>query len=324
MLDLHAYEDCVLCPRNCHVNRCKNEKGFCNQGSSLCVAWAGLHFGEEPPLTASGGSGTIFITGCNLACAFCQNWQISQEGMGRDISPDEFSLICLKLQEKGAININIVTGSHNTRLIMEGLRRAKMQGLHIPILWNTSSYEKESEIALLSSQVDIWLADIKTFDPRLAFSLFRAYDYPEIARDAILQMTSSSPLVYADGMGESGDDARLISGVIVRHLVLPNRLNDTEEILKWFASHLKGRALLSLMTQYTPIARAKISEVNFDRPIEQEEDEALRELLSKYDIEEGFYQELVQDSSWLPNFQNIQPFSSTLASPIWHWHCGFL
>lgn len=143
MLDLCEYNDCVLCPRNCHVNRNKNEKGFCKQDASLYIAWAGLHFGEEPPITASRGSGTIFVTGCNLACSFCQNWQISQEGMGRAVGTEDFSLICLKLQEEGASNINIVTGSHHTLPILEGLRLAKMQGLHLPVLWNTSSYEKK-------------------------------------------------------------------------------------------------------------------------------------------------------------------------------------
>lgn len=343
MLNLCEYDDCILCPRNCHVNRNKNEKGFCKQGASLYIAWAGLHFGEEPPITASGGSGTIFVAGCNLACAFCQNWQISQECMGRAITPDEFSLICLKLQEKGASNINIVTGSHNTLPIIEGLRIAKIKGLHLPILWNTSSYEKQSEIVRLSSQIDIWLPDIKTFDSSLAFSCFRASDYPKIARDAILKMVEYSPLVYAgqttsdfentlsgefskleDISETSKDKERLISGVIVRHLALPNRLKDTEEILKWFTSNLNGRALLSLMTQYTPIGRTKINEINFDRYIEAEEDEALRELLSKYDIEDGFYQELVQDSTWLPDFRRVQPFSSSLATPIWHWKCGFV
>ena len=341
MLDWQEYEDCILCPRNCHVNRNEKQVGFCKQEATLYLAWAGLHFGEEPPITASGGSGTIFVAGCNLACSFCQNWQISQEGMGRYVTMEEFSLICLKLQEKGASNINIVTGSHNTPFITEGVRVAKLKGLHIPIVWNTSSYEKTCEIERLSSQIDIWLPDIKTFDNNLAFSIFRATDYPEIARNAILKMVECSPLRYAKEVGRGRhtiddsnlnddlsevlqDKEQLISGVIVRHLVLPNRLKDTEKILKWFSYNLKGRALLSLMTQYTPIERAKMKESNFDRFIEAEEDEALKELLSKYDIEDGFYQELVQDSSWLPNFIEVQPFSSSLASPVWHWKYGFV
>ena len=324
MLSFTEYDECTICPRNCHVNRNNNERGFCQQGASLYIAWAGLHFGEEPPITAGTGSGTIFVVGCNLACSFCQNWQISQEGMGKAINADEFSLICLKLQEKGASNINIVTGSHNTLQILEGLRLAKMRGLCIPIVWNTSSYEKISELENLSSQIDIWLADIKTFDSSLAFSIFRAKDYPKVARDAILKMVELSPLVYAGDVETDVENEKLISGVIVRHLVLPNRLNDTEEILKWFSDNLKGQALLSLMTQYTPIERAKINEIDFERYIEAREDENLRELLSRYDIEDGFYQELVQDSTWLPNFEQVQPFSSNLAFPIWHWKCGFV
>ena len=180
------YDSCILCPRNCHVNRNIGNKGFCKQDGNLYVAWAGLHFGEEPPITAIGGSGTIFITGCNLACAFCQNYQISQDGMGLSVDHETFSNICLALQENGAENINIVTGSHHTLPILEGLKLAKKKGLLIPILWNTSSYEKKSEIMRLSSQINIWLPDLKTLDSSFSFSLFNAKDYPKIATDAIL------------------------------------------------------------------------------------------------------------------------------------------
>ena len=312
------YDSCILCPRNCHVNRNIGNKGFCKQDGNLYVAWAGLHFGEEPPITAIGGSGTIFITGCNLACAFCQNYQISQDGMGLSVDHETFSNICLALQENGAENINIVTGSHHTLPILEGLKLAKKKGLLIPILWNTSSYEKKSEIMRLSSQINIWLPDLKTLDSSFSFSLFNAKDYPKIATDAILKMAKESPLIYATEKGE-----KLISGVIVRHLALPNRIKDTENIIRWFSKNLKDKALLSIMTQYTPINRAEAKKAP-SRYISNEEDDSLRDLLSKYDVEEGFYQELVQDSSWLPDFNNTQPFSSSLAKPVWHWLRGFV
>ena len=312
------YDLCILCPRNCQVNRNIGQKGFCKQDANLYVAWAGLHFGEEPPITARGGSGTIFITGCNLACVFCQNYQISQDGMGIAVTPDVFADICLALKKNGAENINIVTGSHHTLPILEGIKLAKKKGLCLPILWNTSSYEKNIEITRLSSNVDIWLPDLKTFDSSFSFQLFNAKDYPQIATDAILSMVSYSPLLYATDKKE-----KLISGVIVRHLALPNRMKDTENIIRWFSKNLKDKALLSIMTQYTPIKRKDESKAP-SRYISNEEDYNLRGLLSKYDVEEGFYQELVQDSSWLPNFSNIQPFSSSLAKPIWHWSRGFL
>ena len=312
------YDLCILCPRNCQVNRNIGQKGFCKQDANLYVAWAGLHFGEEPPITARGGSGTIFITGCNLACVFCQNYQISQDGMGIAVTPDVFADICLALKKNGAENINIVTGSHHTLPILEGIKLAKEKGLCLPILWNTSSYEKNIEITRLSSNVDIWLPDLKTLDSSFSFQLFNAKDYPQIATDAILSMVSYSPLLYATDKKE-----KLISGVIVRHLALPNRMKDTENIIRWFSKNLKDKALLSIMTQYTPIKRKDESKAP-SRYISNEEDYNLRGLLSKYDVEEGFYQELVQDSSWLPNFSNIQPFSSSLAKPIWHWSRGFL
>ena len=141
------------------MNRNIGQKGFCGQDGKLYVAWAGLHFGEEPPITFKGGSGAIFITGCNLACVFCQNYQISQDGMGRCVDAEIFANICLTLQKRGAENINIVTGSHHTLPILEGLKLARKEGLSIPILWNTSSYEKKTEVSRLSSQVDIWLPD---------------------------------------------------------------------------------------------------------------------------------------------------------------------
>lgn len=312
------YDLCILCPRNCQVNRNIGQKGFCKQDANLYVAWAGLHFGEEPPITARGGSGTIFITGCNLACVFCQNYQISQDGMGIAVTPDVFADICLALKKNGAENINIVTGSHHTLPILEGIKLAKEKGLCLPILWNTSSYEKNIEITRLSNNVDIWLPDLKTLDSSFSFQLFNAKDYPQIATDAILSMVSYSPLLYATDKKE-----KLISGVIVRHLALPNRMKDTENIIRWFSKNLKDKALLSIMTQYTPIKRKDESKAP-SRYISNEEDYNLRDLLSKYDVEEGFYQELVQDSSWLPNFSNIQPFSSSLAKPIWHWSRGFL
>ncbi len=312
------YDLCILCPRNCQVNRNIGQKGFCKQDANLYVAWAGLHFGEEPPITARGGSGTIFITGCNLACVFCQNYQISQDGMGIAVTPDVFADICLALKKNGAENINIVTGSHHTLPILEGIKLAKKKGLCLPILWNTSSYEKNIEITRLSSNVDIWLPDLKTLDSSFSFQLFNAKDYPQIATDAILSMASYSPLLYATDKKE-----KLISGVIVRHLALPNRMKDTENIIRWFSKNLKDKALLSIMTQYTPIKRKDESKAP-SRYISNEEDYNLRGLLSKYDVEEGFYQELVQDSSWLPNFSNVQPFSSSLAKPIWHWSHGFI
>ena len=324
-MNCKEYECCALCPRDCLVNRNKGEMGFCKQDSNLYIAWAGLHFGEEPPITGKGGSGTIFITGCNLACSFCQNYQISQEGMGSAVDASLFSSICIKLEEAGAENINIVTGSHHSVAIAESLKEAKSDGLSIPILWNTSSYEKPSQIVHLSDYVDIWLPDLKTLDSTLSSKIFRAKNYPVVAREAILKMAELSPLKYASDENTYKEDEKLISGVIVRYLMLPNNVLDAENVIKWFSRNLRGGALLSIMTQYTPIEKdATKMRHGLNRYIDEEEDAILKELLYKYDVEDGFYQELVQDCAWLPNFGEIQPFSSSLARPIWHWRKGFV
>ncbi len=299
--------------------------GFCFEKAAVRIAWAGLHFGEEPPITHTGGSGTIFITGCNLRCAFCQNYQISQQGMGKEVSQDEFSQICLALQRAGAENINIVTGSHAIPALAQYLLQAKKDGLSIPICWNCSAYETPEALQDLFDVVDIWLPDLKTLNPHMSEAIFDAADYPTIAKKAIRTMIAQSPLTIAD-------DGKMTSGVIIRHLILPSRLDDTRLFLDWFTSHAQDKALLSLMSQYTPIPfsneeanKRKDALSSFsNRVVSKEEFDAVQNLLEEYEINDGFYQELVQDTSWLPDFNKDCPFSSDLARPIWHWNKGFV
>ena len=158
---LLAYDSCRLCPHDCKVNRNKGELGICGESAELRLAFAGLHFGEEPLITGSGGSGTIFVSGCNLGCAFCQNFQISQEKMGSVVSTEDFATICLRLEKEGAENINIVTGSHAIPALALGLKEAKKKGLSIPVCWNSSAYENVEALDLLKNFVDIWLPDLK-------------------------------------------------------------------------------------------------------------------------------------------------------------------
>ena len=316
------YDECRACPRNCGANRNAGERGLCGETAELRISWAGFHFGEEPPVTAARGSGTIFITGCNLRCKFCQNYQISQDGMGRAVSEAEFADICLALANAGAENINIVTGSHAIPGIAAGLRAANKRGLGIPVLWNSSAYETVEALELLDGLVDVWLPDLKTLNPQLSENVFRAADYPKAAKKAIRFMAERSPLK----IGKSGATDKITSGVIVRHLALPGRLADTELVLRWFAEHLADRALLSLMTQYTPVKaspHAKDIDAFPDRLLDKTEYRRLTELLEELGIDNGFYQELVEDTDWLPDFNRIQPFSSKLARPVWHWTCGF-
>ena len=342
---LPEYEACRLCPKNCGVNRNAGETGFCRETNVLRLSWAGLHFGEEPPITGNGGSGTVFITGCNLRCSFCQNYQISQEGIGKAVGLKEFTALCLKLQERGAENINIVTGSHAAPALAEGLKNAKKEGLCIPVLWNTSAYETEETVALLSPVVDGWLPDIKTFDSKTARLLFKSEDYPETAAAAILKMAESTPLTLR--YGRAYPFGKMESGVIVRHLALPGCLKDTENILRWYARLLKEKTLLSLMTQYTPIkARALtgFSDGHFgaqtdgisavppalkttsfqNRMLCADDDAGLKRLLTELKIDSGFYQELNPSDDWLPDFNRIRTFSAALSKPLWHWTCGFI
>jgi len=329
----------MACPRGCGINRNEKKIGVCGETADLRIAWAGLHFGEEPPVTGERGSGTIFITGCNLGCAFCQNFQISRDGMGRKVEAPEFAEICLSLAEAGAENINIVTGSHAIPSIASGLRKAKDQGLSIPILWNSSAYETTEALSPLEGLVTVWLPDLKTLNPLLSESVFRAADYPKVAKKAIRFMAEKSPLILTHGQSGAHSDNRahsessvvdgagkIVSGVIVRHLALPGRLADTELVLRWFAEHLKDKALLSLMTQYTPVkASPYAQDINAfpDRLLDKNEYKKLTQLLEELEIDTGYYQELVDDTDWLPDFNLQQPFSSKLAKPIWHWTTGF-
>jgi putative pyruvate formate lyase activating enzyme len=226
----------------------------------------------------------------------------------------EFSALCLALQARGAENINLVTGSHCVPILAEFLRGARAEGLAIPILWNSSSYESLEALALVEDLVDVYLPDLKTLDPALSERFFKAPDYPEAAEQAILRML--------DRRGElRWKGPVLASGVIIRHLVLPGYAESTRTVLQWFAAHCKGRALLSLMTQYTPVGAAGqipgacVSSGEYDR---------LVEWLDELGIEDGFCQEPLPDDAWLPDFERTNPFPSDLSVPVWHWKTGLL
>lgn len=176
------YKSCTQCPRKCGVNRLEGKRGVCGETSELRAAFAGLHFGEEPLITVHGGSGTIFLTGCTLRCAFCQNYQISQDGLGAPLTSENFTKICHDLEKAGAENINLVTPSHHIPLLAEFIRNAKEDGISLPFCWNSSAYESVEMLELLKGLVTIWLPDLKTLNPQLSKNLFAAEDYPETAK----------------------------------------------------------------------------------------------------------------------------------------------
>jgi putative pyruvate formate lyase activating enzyme len=297
------YKKCLLCPRRCGADRTGGytgssdnkggKTGFCGVDALLHVASASIHYGEEPPISGGGGSGTLFISGCNLRCSFCQNYQISQNALGEVVSEDVFADICIALQKRGAENINIVTGSHCVPAIVSAIQNAKTKGLHLPVLWNSSAYETLPAIALLNDYIDRYLPDLKTLDAHIAKKFFNAEDYPYYAAEAIKQMMTFKP-----------------NGVIIRHLVLPDRLESTRAVLRWFADNAAGRAELSLMTQYTPVYndRREADEAPGGFVSRREYDTVLS-WLDEFGIEDGYYQELQTGSDWLPDFNRTNPFS---------------
>ncbi|MDR0583036.1 MAG: radical SAM protein [Treponema sp.] len=297
------YQKCLCCPRGCGVDRDAGERGFCGETAALRVAAAVLHRGEEPPLMGKGGSGAVFIAGCSLGCAFCQNYQISKGGLGRAVSVDEFAGICLALRDRGAENINIVTGSHAVPAITRGIAAARSAGLALPVLWNSSAYESLSALAMLKDHVDIYLPDLKTLDGGLAAKWFGAPDYPETAATAIRAMIAVRP-----------------GKVIVRHLILPGFLDCTRTVLRWFAGHAKGGALLSLMTQYTPVPQSCGQTDGVpSRFLSEAEYETVIGWLEEFGIEDGFCQEPVPGGGLLPDFNRPNPFPPGLSVPVWHW-----
>jgi putative pyruvate formate lyase activating enzyme len=245
--------------------------------------------------------------------------------MGRAVSPAEFAAITLALEHAGAENINIVTGTHAAPAIALGLDLARGRGLSIPVLWNSSAYEDDAALDLLRDRVDVYLPDLKTLDPQVGARFFRASDYPRCAEAAILRMLSFQgelrwKAAAADG-GAPRSEPVLARGVIIRHLIIPGYLESTREVIKWFCRHAQGKALLSLMTQYTHCAGAGQSPESPapQRYLGREEYERVMEWLTEYGVEDGFYQEPAPGRDWLPDFNRTNPFSSRLSRPVWHW-----
>ncbi len=278
--------DCTLCPRECHVNRNAGEIGYCGQTAKLAAARAALHFWEEPCLSGKNGSGAVFFSGCNLRCVYCQNHEIAQGKAGREITAARLSDIFLELQEKGAHNINLVTPAHFVPQIITALQTAKKQELSIPVIYNTSSYEKVETLRRLEGLIDIYLPDLKYFDTALSESYSHAPDYFETATAAITEMIRQVGVPVF----EDGEDSLMRRGVIVRHLLLPGCGKDTRKILRFLHEAFKNNIYVSIMNQYTPLAQVSgIPALN--RRISDAEYEKIVDFAVRIGIENGFIQE---------------------------------
>ena len=244
-----AYAACELCPRRCGAKRSDGERGFCGANSTLRIARAALHFWEEPPISGEAGSGAIFFSGCPLRCMFCQNHEISSGGFGLDVSESRLAMMMLELEGQGALNINLVTPLHFAPQVRDAIRDAREAGLSIPIVCNTSGYERADIVRAMADVIDIWLTDYKYASSSLSRSLSGAMDYPDVASSALGEMVAS---VDSAGGRALGSDGTMLRGIIVRHLVLPGHVDDSRAVLDrvW---QLAGNSVdLSVMNQYTP------------------------------------------------------------------------
>ena len=287
---------CTLCPRKCGVNRLMGETGFCGAADRVKAARASLHYWEEPCLSGESGSGTVFFSHCTLSCVFCQNYQISSCGQGKDITPERLGKIFLSLQQQGAQNINLVTPTHYVPQRLQAIAEAKKRGLVLPIVYNSSGYERKETIALLEGAVDIFLPDFKYMDDNLARRYSHAPDYSRFAKESIAQM------VEQVGKPVFAEDGRMKKGVIIRHLMLPGLLADTKKIIRWIYETLGNRVYLSLMNQYTPMEQVKgLPELM--RKLTQKEYEEAIDFALDLGLTQGFIQEgETASESFIPDF----------------------
>ena len=296
MKNMNKYEDCLLCPRKCGINRSTGQTGVCGVSSEIKVARAALHYWEEPCISGKKGSGAVFFSGCSLHCVFCQNREISDGKEGKVISKERLSDIFMELADKGANNINLVTPGQYIPDIVWAVNDAKSRGMKLPITYNTSGYENVTELKLLEGIVDVYLPDFKYMDSTLSARYSRAKDYPSVAKQALSEMVRQQPDVVID------DAIGLIQkGVIVRQLLLPGHVNDAKAVLKYLYDTYHDHVYISMMSQFTPIALKAYPEIN--RTVTRREYERLVDYALKIGITNAFIQEGdVAKDSFIPAF----------------------
>lgn len=290
---------CELCPRRCRADRAAGERGVCGATDTLRLARAALHFWEEPPISGEAGSGTVFFSGCPLKCVYCQNHEISTGNFGIDVSPERLAQIMLELQDQGALNINLVTATHYAHLLPEAIAAARAQGLAIPIVYNTSGYERVEAVRELDDLVDIWLTDFKYADAELGCALSHVPDYPSVAQSALIEMARQ---LERHGGGAARADGTWTRGIIVRHLVLPGHAEDSCRVLDliWDAV---GDVPISVMNQYTPNAAMRAAGGELARAVTREEYERVLDYADDLGFTQMFWQEGgAVDESFTPPF----------------------
>ena len=281
-------KSCDICPRDCHIDRLSGQIGYCGGGKDITIFTAFLHCGEEPAISGGGGSGTLFFSGCNLKCVYCQNYEFSQLKKGKKVKAEALVDTMLGLQKEGAHIINLVTPTHFLPQILQALDLASKRGLEIPIVYNSSGYEKKEIIAQLEEVIDIYLVDLRYLSSELAKKYSNAEDYPKMAIESIKEMYRQ----YPESIWE-GDILK--QGLIIRHLVLPNYIKESKAILTWIKQNTP-KALPSVMFQYQPYFKAN-SYPEINRPINKDEYREIKEFVEELGIEGGWIQEFQPQSS---------------------------
>lgn len=296
MKNMNKYENCLLCPRKCGINRSTGQTGICGVSSEIKVARAALHYWEEPCISGKRGSGAVFFSGCSLLCVFCQNREISDGKAGKLISKERLSDIFMELADKGANNINLVTPGQYIPDIVWAVNDAKSRGMKLPIIYNTSGYENVTELKLLEGIVDVYLPDFKYMDSTLSARYSRAKDYPSVAKQALSEMVRQQPDVVIDNA-----TGLIQKGVIVRQLLLPGHVNDAKAVLKYLYDTYHNHVYISMMSQFTPIALKDYPEIN--RTVTRREYERLVDYALEIGITNAFIQEGdVAKDSFIPAF----------------------
>lgn len=293
---MEELSSCTICPHNCKVNRNNGQIGRCRSGNKVKIALASVHNYEEPCISGKNGSGTIFFSNCNLSCIYCQNYKISQLGKGYELSVEELANIMLEQQEKGVNNINLVTPTMYAYQIIEAIKIARKNGLNIPIVYNTNGYENVKTIQDLNGYIDIYLPDLKYYSNELSKKYSKVDNYFKYTTEAIKEMYRQVGCPVFD------ENGIIQKGLIIRHLVLPNHLQNSKHVLKWIKENMPEDTYVSVMAQYFPTYKAKEDEL-INRKLTKKEYKEIEEYLYTLDLKNGYMQELGEhEEEYVPDF----------------------